>query len=135
MEKTVIANNSVLLLEKQQQSTLQVLSSNSSDTICNNNMDKKLRKHKIETSLNDYTNIFRKELLVVLDNSYNSVTIDTVNSSNTAQHPKTRNSKVVINCNNSSQSVQSSTVINEPIVDESVLMTTKSTFTEVMIAF
>jgi len=126
-EKGVIAaDNSVSPLEKQQQCTLRVLSNNSNDLICDGSMDKKLlRKQKFETSLNDYTNIFKKELLVVLDNSYN-VTIDT------AQHPKRRNSKVAVNCNsiNSSTSVQTSTAVNEHITDESASMTTKSTFTE-----
>jgi len=90
------------------------------------------RKQKTSNSPNDHTHIFKKELFVVIENSYNDVIRDMVNS--TAQHPKTRNSKVAINCNsnNNSTCTQMSTV-KEHVTEESILiMTSKSTCTPVL---
>jgi len=75
------------------------------------------------------TDIFKKELVVVIDNSFNDVIREMVNS--TAQHPKTRNptnSTVSTNSNTSSSNSEASTrdsaVGKEHIIDDTIMITT-----------
>lgn len=75
------------------------------------------------------TDIFKKKLVVVIDNCFNDVIRDMVNS--TAQHPKTRNptkSTVSTNSNTSSSnsvaSTRDSEVGKEHIIDDTIMITT-----------
>jgi len=75
------------------------------------------------------TDLFKKELVVVIDNCFNEAYRDMVNS--TAQHPKTRNptnSTVASNSNTSSSnsvaSTRDSAVGKEHIIDDTIMITT-----------
>lgn len=76
------------------------------------------------------TDIFDKELVVVIDNCFNEVYRDMINSS--AQHPKIRNptnsTVASISSTSSSKSVTStrdSAVGKEHIIDDTIMITTK----------
>jgi len=155
LEKEVVANNSILPLENKQKLScscsspkLRVLKSN----LYGVNHDIKLDKleqakfskeQKVANSLKgeltfsekskllSSTDIFKKELVVVIDNCFNDVIREMVNS--TAQHPKTRNptnSTVATNSNtnttsnNSVASSRNSAVGKEHIIDDTIMITT-----------
>lgn len=77
-------------------------------------------------------NLFTKELVVVIESSYNDMMRDMVN--NTGQHPKTRNlTNAKISTNNSSaSSIQNPIVKIEHITNETIMtMTTKSSLSPI----
>jgi len=116
VQKIVISNNSLPTAENQQQSnclssTTQNVSTNLNDD--NLNKIKVLKKQKIDNCLVDFTKLFKRESFVVLDNSYNEVIRDMVNS--TAQHPKTRNSNVKKHMTNESISIM--TMKSVPVIE------------------
>lgn len=147
LEKDVVVNISNLPLETQQKLTctrsspkLRVLKSNSNgvnhdkleqakfskDQKGTNSCKRELfiNKSKLLTS-----DLFKKELVVVIDNCFNDMIRDMVNS--TAQHPKTRNpsnSTVATNSNttsnNSVASTRNSAAGKGHIIDDNIMITT-----------
>lgn len=151
LEKDIVVNNSILPLENQQKLTgsstkLRVLKSNLNGVNHEIKLDDKLeqgkssKEKKVANSRKEElssksqilsTNIFKKELVVVIDNCYNDVIRDIVK--NTAQQSKTRNptnSTVATNSNtnatssNSVASTRDSVVGKEHITDEAIMITT-----------
>jgi len=116
VQKIVISNNSLPTAENQQQSncsssTIKNLSINLNDN--NLNKIKVLKKQKIDNCLVDYAKLFKRESFVVLDNSYNEIIRDMVNS--IAQHPKTRNSNVKEHMIN--ESISNMTMKSAPVIE------------------
>ncbi|XP_026815817.1 uncharacterized protein LOC113555578 isoform X1 [Rhopalosiphum maidis] len=148
LEKDIVVNNSNLPLENKQKLTctrsspkLRVLKSNLNGV--NNDKLEKAKFSKEQKSTNSLkgelsfaekskllsTDIFKKELVVVIDNCFDDVIREMVNS--TAQHPKTRNptnSTVATNSNttsnNSVASTRDSAVGKEHITDDTIMITT-----------
>lgn len=152
-EKDVVVSNSDLRLEKKQKLTcarsspkLRLLKSNlngvnhdkqeqgkftKEQKVANNRIGEISFTDKSKHSKLLSTELFKKELVVVIDNSFNDVIRDMVNS--TAQHLKTRNptnSTVASNSNTSSSnsvpSTRDSAVGKERIIDDTIMITTKS---------
>lgn len=158
LEKNIATDGSVTPSVNQQQlacssPTGQVLTINLNGTKPDNNLDEKLQQEiflKDQSDENHLKNhskliitektknipsedIFRKELVVVIDNCYNDMIKNMVNS--TAQHPKTRNptnSAVATNSNNTAgdntaTSTRDPTLVKDHITDETIMiMTSKS---------
>jgi len=148
LEKDVVVNNSNLPLETKQKSTctrsspkVRVLKSNSNGVNHDKLEQAKFSKDQKGTNSRkgelSYINksklltsdLFKKELVVVIDNCFNDVIRDMVNS--TAQHPKTRNpsnSTVATNSNttsnNSVASTRDSAVGKGHIIDDTIMITT-----------
>jgi len=151
LEKDVVLNKSNLRLEKKQKLTcarsspkLRLLKSNlngvnhdkqeqekftKEQKVTNNRIGEISFAEKSKHSKLLTTDFFKKELVVVIDNCFNEVYRDMVNS--TAQHPKTRNptnSTVASNSNTSSSnsvaSTRDSAVGKEHIIDDTIMITT-----------
>lgn len=152
-EDNIVTNNSILPLENQQlldcsSPTLRVTANVVNGISHDNNLDDKLqqgtfsKEQKIENSHGKIkltekanvlkTNLLTKELVIVIENSYNDMMRDMVNS--TGQHPKTRNlTNAKIASNNSSvSSTQNPVVKIEHITNETIMtMTTKSSLSPI----
>jgi len=148
LEKDIVVNNSNLPLENKQKLTgarsspkIRVLKSNLNGV--NHDKLEKVKFSKEQKSTKSLkgelsfaekskllsTDIFKKELVVVIDNCFDDVIREMVNS--TAQHPKTRNptnSTVATNSNttsnNSVASTRDSAVGKEHITDDTIMITT-----------
>lgn len=148
LKDDIVSKNSVLSIENQQQ-----FNRSSSELRVNGinhdkNLDDKLQKatfskeQKVESSHGKvkYTDnasllasdLFKRELVVVIENSYNDMMRDMVNS--TGQHPKTRNlsnAKIATN-NSSTSSTQNPNIKIEHISNETIMtMTTKSSLSPI----
>jgi len=147
--KDVVVNKSNLPLENKKKLTcarsspkLRVLKSNSNGVNHDKKEHEKFPKEQKVTNnrigelsfvekskLLSSSDIFKKELVVVIDNCFNDVIREMVNS--TAQHPKIRNpsnSTVSTNNNTSSSnsvaSTRDSAVGKEHIIDDTIMITT-----------
>lgn len=148
LEKDVVVNNSNLRLDKKQKLTcarsspkLRLLKSNLNGVNHDKQEQEKCTKEQkgtknrigkisfAEKSKLLSADLFKKELVVVIDNCFNDVIRDMVNS--TAQHPRTRNptnSTVASNSNTSSSnsvpSTRDSAVGKEHIINDTIMITT-----------
>jgi len=151
LEKDVVVNNSNLRSEKKQKLScarsspkLRLLKSNlngvnhdkqeqekctKEQKVTNNRIGEISFADKSKHSKLLSTDLFKKELVVVIDNCFNDVIRDMVNS--TAQHLKTRNptnSTVATNSNTSSSnsvaSTRDSAVGKEHIINDTIMITT-----------
>jgi len=147
LEKDIVVNISKLPLETKQKLTctrsspkLRVLKSNSNGVNHDKLEQAKFSKDQkgthsrkgelyIDKSNLLSSDLFNKELVVVIDNCFNDVIRDMVNSA--AQHPKTRNpsnSTVATNSNttstNSVASIRDSAVGKGHIIDDTIMITT-----------